>query len=113
MHHNIVLKFSMTFGQIIREARKKNKWSLRRLAEEMDKEGAKIDFTYLSRVENNSPEYPLSEEKIRVLARILDLDEIELIFAAEKIPTENIIKAIKNDKKFAQSAFAFFRSIKK
>lgn len=100
----------MTFGQEIREARKKKKWSLRQLAEEMGREGAEIDFTYLSRVENNAPDYPLSEKKIRVLAKVLGLDEHQLIFSANKIPVEDVIKAMKKDPEFKA---AFFRSIKK
>lgn len=104
-----MLKLGMTLGQIIRDARKEKKWSLRQLADEMGKEGAEIDFTYLSRVENNASEYPLSEKKIRVLARVLGLNEQELVFAADKVPVEDVIKAMK-DPEFKA---AFFRSIKK
>jgi transcriptional regulator with XRE-family HTH domain len=101
----------MTLGQTIREARKKKKWNLRQLAEEMTNAGAKINFTYLSRVENDTPEYPLSEEKIRILARILDLDEEELIVAAGKYP-EELIKAMRNNPEVAEQVVLFFRKMK-
>lgn len=103
----------MTFGETIRNARKNKRWSLRQLAEEMDKIGARLDFTYLSRVENDAPDYPLGEEKMKALAQVLGLDEADLFVTAEKVPTDDIIKAMKNDKEFAKHAVAFFRKIKK
>lgn len=99
----------MTFGTLVREARKKKMWSLRKLADQMKERGADIDFTYLSRVENDMSEYPLKEKNIIVLAEVLDIDKFKLIFAAGKIPQEFSDTVIENP----EAALRFFRTLKK
>ncbi len=47
-----------------------------------------LDFTYLSKLENNRADYAPKEEVIRGLARYLDLDAEELIFLAGRIPQQ-------------------------
>ncbi|MBD1923895.1 XRE family transcriptional regulator [Microcoleus sp. FACHB-831] len=69
-----------SFGQLIRQARKNKGYSQRDLAKLIP-----VDFTYLSKLENNRAARP-SEEFIRSLAPHLDLDEEELIFLAGRIP---------------------------
>ena len=69
------------FGKLIRQARKDQKFSQRELAKLL-----KIDFTYLSKLENNRADYAPKEEVIRSLAKHLKLDEEELIFLAGRIP---------------------------
>ena len=71
------------FGVLIRQARKEKKYSQRELAKLL-----KIDFTYLSKLENNRADYAPKEEVIRGLARHLDLDQEELIFLAGRIPQQ-------------------------
>lgn len=71
------------FGKLIRQARKEQKYSQRELAKLL-----KIDFTYLSKLENNRADYAPKEEVIRGLARHLKLDEEELIFLAGRIPQQ-------------------------
>ena len=77
------------FGQLIRQARKDKSYSQRELAKLL-----KLDFTYLSKLENNRADYAPKEEVIRGLARHLDLDEEELIFLAGRIPhrEEDLLK---------------------
>lgn len=77
------------FGQLIRQARKDKGYSQRELAKLLQ-----IDFTYLSKLENNRADYAPKEEVIRGLARHLDLDEEELIFLAGRIPQreEDLLK---------------------
>lgn len=70
-----------TFGKFIREARKDKGYSQRELAKLLG-----LDFTYLSKLENDRADYSPKEEVIRSLARNLDLDEEELIFLAGRIP---------------------------
>lgn len=70
-----------SFGQVIRHARKSKKYTLRELAKL-----TKLDFSYLSRLENDKAEYPPSETAIRALASHLDLDEEELIYLVGRIP---------------------------
>lgn len=74
---------SNDFGILIRQARKEKKYSQRELAKLL-----KIDFTYLSKLENNRADYAPKEEVIRGLARHLDLDQEELIFLAGRIPQQ-------------------------
>ncbi len=73
-----------TFGQLIRQARKDKGYSQRELAKRIE-----LDFTYLSKLENNRADYAPKEEVIRCLARQLELDEEELIFLAGRIPQQD------------------------
>ena len=72
-----------TFGKLIRQARKDCKYSQRELAKLL-----KIDFTYLSKLENNRADYAPKEEVIRGLAKHLKLNQEELIFLAGRIPQQ-------------------------
>ena len=71
------------FGKLIRQARKDQKFSQRELAKLL-----KIDFTYLSKLENNRADYAPKEDVIRGLAKHLKLNEEELIFLAGRIPQQ-------------------------
>lgn len=71
-----------TFGQVIRQARKEKGYTQRQVAKML-----RIDFTYLSKLENDRADYPAKEDVIRDLAQTLDQDEEELIFLAGRTPT--------------------------
>jgi transcriptional regulator with XRE-family HTH domain len=78
---------SQTFGVIIRQARKNREFSQRELAKLVG-----IDYTYLSKLENDHAGYPPSEELIHKLAVHLDLDEDELRHLAGRItPDEETV----------------------
>ncbi len=70
-----------TFGKILRKARKDKGHSQRSLASLV-----KLDFTYLSKLENDRADYPPKEEVIRALASHLDLDPDMLVCLAGRIP---------------------------
>ena len=72
---------NQNFGQLIRQARKNKGYSQRELAKLL-----KIDFTYLSKLENNRADYAPKGEVIRSVARHINLNEEELIFLAGRIP---------------------------
>lgn len=72
------------FGQLIRQARKSQGYSQRELAKLVE-----LDFTYLSKLENNRADYPPKEEVIRTLATHLALDGDKLIFLAGRIPQQD------------------------
>lgn len=79
-----------SFGEIIRQARKDKGYSQRKLAELVH-----LDFTYLSKLENDRADHPPSEEAIRSLAQHLKLPDVEeLIYLAGRIPEldENYLK---------------------
>jgi transcriptional regulator with XRE-family HTH domain len=80
---------SENFSSLIRTARKKKGYSQRELAKLVG-----LDFTYLSKLENDRAEYPPKEDLIRKIARELSLDEEELIFLAGRIPQgeEDLLK---------------------
>ena len=61
---------SNTFGKLIRQARKDKEYSQRELAKLIG-----VDYSYLSKLENDHAGYPPSEEVIESLARHLDLNE--------------------------------------
>ena|SRR5215217_2639093 len=70
----------MSFGDRIRQLRKNQDLTLRELAEQVG-----IDFTYLSKIENNRGPAP-AEATIRRLAEVLGADADELILLADKLP---------------------------
>jgi len=72
-----------TLGEVIKEARKNKKYSQRELAKMID-----LDFTYLSKIENNRTDYAPKEEAIRKIAEKLELEAEELIFLAGRLPSE-------------------------
>ncbi len=101
------------FGQIIRQARKDKGYSQRDLAKLV-----KLDFTYLSKLENNRADYSPKEEVIRALATHLDLNAEELIYLAGRVPhgekdflKENykampsLFRRMKENPEFAQKVF--------
>ena len=101
------------FGQLIRQARKELKFSQRELAKLL-----KIDFTYLSKLENNRADYAPKENVIRGLAQHLKLNEEELIFLAGKIPQQEedllkehykdmpaLFRRMRENPEFAQKVF--------
>lgn len=63
---------SQTFGRVIRQARKDKGYSQRELAKLIG-----VDYTYLSKLENDHAGYPPKAEVIRLLALHLDLTERE------------------------------------
>src|SRR5213593_4365494 len=72
-----------TFGQKLREFRQKKGMTLRALAE-----ATGVDFTYLSKIENDKVGYLPGAETIRDLAQALGVDAIELLELANKLPPE-------------------------
>jgi transcriptional regulator with XRE-family HTH domain len=72
-----------TFGQKLREIRRDKGMTLRGLAE-----AAGLDFTYLSKIENDKVGYLPAAETIRDLAQALGADAIGLLELADKLPPE-------------------------
>lgn len=72
-----------TFGQKLREFRQEKGLTLRALAE-----AAGVDFTYLSKIENDKVGYLPGAETIRELAQALGVDAIGLLELANKLPPE-------------------------
>lgn len=75
---------SQTFGRRIREARQDKGYSQRELAALV-----KVDYTYLSKLENERADYPPKDDVIRSLAQHLDLDAEELGYLAGRISPED------------------------
>ncbi|MCY7321744.1 MAG: helix-turn-helix domain-containing protein [Phormidesmis sp. CAN_BIN36] len=101
---------SQSFGQLIREARKEKGWSQRELSKLVG-----LDFTYLSKLENDRADYPPKEEAIRQIAIHLNLNAEELIFLAGRFPERDeevvrqnyqmlpaLFRRLKTDPDFAQ-----------
>ena len=99
-----------TFGERLRELRKEKGWTQRQLAdrtEVRDESGELrkgIDFTYLSKIENDKEQ--ASEKTIRGLAKALGADAEELLLLAQKIPTATgeSITATEGGRTFLRSA---------
>jgi transcriptional regulator with XRE-family HTH domain len=72
-----------TLGSKIKELRKKNGLTQRQLAEEVG-----IDFTYLSKIENENIPYTPSANTLKRLAAALKADELELLRLADKLPED-------------------------
>jgi len=89
-----------TFGLKLRELRQKKGMTLRALAE-----AAGVDFTYLSKIENDKVGYLPGAETIRDLAQALDADAIGLLQLANKLPPELVTLAGNaNARRFFQRA---------
>ena len=71
------------FGARLRDLRRRKGLTLRSLAE-----AAGVDFTYLSKIETGRPGYFPGAGTIRELAEALDVDAIELLKLADKLPPE-------------------------
>lgn len=71
----------MTLGKRIRQLRKQKKLTQRQLAERVE-----IDFTYLSKIENDRLDYTPSVKTLHQLAKALGADELELLELAQKVP---------------------------
>jgi HTH-type transcriptional regulator, competence development regulator len=75
------------FGRRIQALRRDRGLTQRQVAAELG-----IDFTYLSKLENDRGEPP-GEETVRKLAAILNTDTEELLALAGKIPSELRLRA--------------------
>ena len=82
----------MTFGTRLRELRVQKGYTQRKLAELVG-----VDFTYLSKIENDREGYKAGEDLIRKLARELGVDAQDLMLLA-KIPSEIERKLTANPK---------------
>jgi HTH-type transcriptional regulator, competence development regulator len=83
------------FGRRIQQLRRDQGLTQRQVAAELG-----IDFTYLSKLENDRGEPP-GEETVRKLAAILHTDSEELLALAGKIPSELRLRA-QQDIEFAR-----------
>lgn len=83
-----------SFGRRIQELRRVRSLTQRQVAEKLG-----IDFTYLSKLENNRGEPP-SEETIRALADLYGSDADELLALAGKVPAQLRERAA-TDREFA------------
>lgn len=72
----------MTFGTRIQQLRRDRRLTQRTVAEKLQ-----IDFTYLSKLENDRGEPP-GEETVRGLAKLYGVDAEELLALAGRIPAE-------------------------
>lgn len=84
-----------TFGRLIQRLRRERGLTQRQLATVLG-----LDFTYLSKVENNRGEPP-GEETVRKLAEVLEADAEELLALAGKVPADLKARALK-DVEFAR-----------
>lgn len=117
-YFDLTMADRLSFGEIIRQARKDKEYSQRELAKIIG-----LNFTYLSKLENNNADYPPSEKVIKSLAQHLDLDVKELTFATGKIDLQDLeilkillqkyqtrvpllLKRLEEDEKFAEKVFA-------
>jgi transcriptional regulator with XRE-family HTH domain len=84
-------KRSLPFGKRIRQLRLDNDLSQRDLASKVE-----IDFTYLSKIENNRAAPP-SDAVIRRLATVLNADAEELFALAAKVSQGELRDAVAED----------------
>jgi HTH-type transcriptional regulator, competence development regulator len=90
----------MTFGERVKELRKARGVSQRELARRVG-----IDFTYLSKIENDRMEPP-SEVTIRRIAEALDASADDLLVWADRFPSD-----LADDLKDSETIGALRRSL--
>ena len=71
----------MTLGKRLKELREQQNMTQRQLAEAIG-----VDFSYLSKIENERLEHTPSVKMLQDLARVLEVDELELMSMANKLP---------------------------
>lgn len=71
-----------SFGNKIKDARKSRGLSQRQLAEQVN-----IDYSYLSKIERGKVDPP-SEKVLLDIAEVLEIDNDELLYLAEKAPSD-------------------------
>ncbi|NOG28501.1 XRE family transcriptional regulator [Lysinibacillus fusiformis] len=79
----------MSYHKIVSESIAKKQMSLKYISKMMKNYGVVVDPSYLSKLKNGK-KTPASEEVNNALAKVLDIDPMELKVAAyrEKIPKE-------------------------
>jgi transcriptional regulator with XRE-family HTH domain len=87
-----------TFGSRIRRLRRERGLNQRRLAAQVG-----IDFTYLSKLENNQSGQSPGEDLIRRLAEKLGEDPEDLLAMAGKVPVDALRARAREDPEFARS----------
>ena len=80
-----------TFGQRIKRLRKEKRITQLELAERIE-----VDFTYVSKIENDKTLRAPAESTIRRIAEVLGTDPEELIIFAEKVP-DNLRQTLVQD----------------
>ena len=80
-----------TFGQRIKKLRKGKRITQLELAEKIG-----VDFTYVSKIENDRIVRAPSESTIKKIAEVLEADSEELILLARKVP-KNLQETIVQD----------------
>lgn len=91
----------MEFGTRLRQLRQERGFTLRSLAEAIG-----VDFSYLSKIENGKAGYLPGADTIRALANALEVDALDLLELADKVPPE--VQSMAGDAK----ARRFFRRAK-
>ena len=94
----------MDFGSYIRQLRRENNLTQRSFAEQLG-----VDFTYISKIENNKVDNPPSEDVIRKMAQILETDEEALLDLAGKFDQDALRRIVAD----ASSPFAKQRAYTK
>jgi transcriptional regulator with XRE-family HTH domain len=74
---------AVTLGKKLRDLRREKGLTQQELAEK-----AGVDDTYISKIENDRLPYSPSAETIRLIAKILDADALELLAMGERTPKE-------------------------
>lgn len=70
-----------SFGEHLRQLRKDKRITQRELADKI-----KVDFTYISKIETGALQPP-SEDVIIKIAKVLEVDEEQMIMLGKKIPS--------------------------
>ena len=92
-----------TFGQTVKRLRKAKRITQLELAERIG-----VDFTYVSKIENDRTVRTPAESTIRKIAEVLDVNVEELILLARRVP-QNLQETIVQD----PLAVDFLRTVSK
>ncbi|MCL5125396.1 MAG: helix-turn-helix domain-containing protein [Deltaproteobacteria bacterium] len=87
----------MTIGQQILELRRKHRLTQKELADKVQEQNLRCDFTYISKIENDKLDGPPSEELIRCIAKILETDPEEwlaMVGQFDRKALQNVVEDI-------------------
>ena len=86
----------MDFGSYIRQLRRDKQLTQRAFAEQLE-----VDFTYISKIENGKTDNPPSEDVIRKMAQILEIDADRLLDLAGKFNQSDLRRAVEDTPEIA------------
>ncbi|MBZ4620982.1 helix-turn-helix domain-containing protein [Mycobacterium avium] len=98
-------KFNRRFGDLVRQHREAKSWSQRRLAQQLEDVGVKLDPSAVTRIERGTREIRLREAVAIAAVLAIDLREFPRVEQDPRAQLQSLLDSIAERRKWARSAF--------